>query len=478
MNLLQRKRKRGVILTPEGFQKLQTAKCQAQSWENLDKRYTLEDLSDRTGLDPDTLMKVFHCQVGVDKQTLKTCFRAFNLLLEPSDYQLPQTDEVISNQHSIPNLTDWGEAPDISVFLGRTAELTTLKHWILEENCRVVTLLGMNGMGKTSLSVKLAEQIQDKFEFVIWRSLRNCPPVKDMPADLIQVLSKGQKTNLSKTLDGRISQLIYFFKNARCLLILDNLDPILQDASGKYDTGYYRQSDDDYGELIRRLAETVHQTCLVLTSQETPKQMRPLIGEKLPVRSLQIKGLEVREIEEIFKTKGAFWGSSDNWHQLIESYAGNPLVLNIVSNKIYNLFYGNVSEFLNQKILVFDEISQMIKEDFSRLSYTEEIIIQWLANNYQPASFAELRSQLSPAIPPQELLDALESLQERSLVDKNATLLSVSPMIREYINHQLIKNKISFTIKSRQRQPQKYRSIITREKIKLRFNIPALTVVK
>lgn len=59
MNPGQRRRKRGVILTPQGFQKLQTAKREAQSWENLDKRYTLEDLSDRTGLDPDTLMKVF-----------------------------------------------------------------------------------------------------------------------------------------------------------------------------------------------------------------------------------------------------------------------------------------------------------------------------------------------------------------------------------------------------------------------------------
>ncbi|MFN6488238.1 MULTISPECIES: NACHT domain-containing protein [unclassified Nostoc] len=476
MNPLKRRRKRGVILTPQGFDKLQTAKSQAQSWENLDKRYTLEDLSDRTGLDPDTLMKVFHCQVGVDKQTLNICFRAFNLLLEPSDYQLPRTDEVINNQDSIQNFIDWGEAPDISGFVGRTAELTTLKHWILEENCRLVTVLGMDGMGKTSLSVKLTEQIQDKFEFVIWRSLRNAPPFKDMLAELIKLLSKGQKTTLSKTLDGRISQLIHYLKKSRCLLILDNLETISQKASAKYNLRYYVRERDGYSELITRVAQTLHQSCLVLTSQETPKEIRPLIGEKLPVRALQVKGLQVIEVEKILKNKGEFCGSSGDFHQLIDSYAGNPLLLNIAANKIHRLFDGNILEFLNQKALVFGEIHQLLKEQFNRFSDIENIIIEWLANNSQPASFSELRSQISPAIPPQKLIDALESLQEQSLVNKNATLFSVAPMIREYVNQQSIQNKISS--KYGRRQSQKYRSILTREKIKLSFNVPALTVVK
>ncbi len=146
-------------------------------------------------------------------------------------------------------------------------------------------------------------------------------------------------------------------------------------------------------------------------------------------------------------------------------------------NKIDKLFDGNISEFLNQKTLVFGEINQLLKEDFKCLSDTEKIIIEWLANNSQPASLSELRSQISPNIPTPQLLDALESLQERSLVEKNAYLFSVYPMIREYIKYQLIQNKISFNIKQRQRRLQKERSITTREKSKLSFNIPALPVV-
>ena len=46
--------------------------------------------------------------------------------------------------------------------------------------CRLVAILGMGGIGKTALAVKLAEQVQDRFEYLFWRSLRNAPPVEDI----------------------------------------------------------------------------------------------------------------------------------------------------------------------------------------------------------------------------------------------------------------------------------------------------------
>jgi hypothetical protein len=38
---------------------------------------------------------------------------------------------------------------------------------------------------KTALSVKLAQEIQGDFEYVIWRSLRESPPIEKILADLI-----------------------------------------------------------------------------------------------------------------------------------------------------------------------------------------------------------------------------------------------------------------------------------------------------
>jgi hypothetical protein len=450
MNSQKRRRRRGVILTPQGLKKLQAAQSQAESDENDGIRYTLEALSDRTNLDPDTLMKVFACQVGVDKRTLNRCFRAFNLLLEPSDYQLPASQlKAVEGRGGATSKVqaDWGEAPESGVFYGRTEELATLRHWIVEERCRLVTLLGRGGMGKTSLSVKLAQQIQDGFELVIWRSLLHAPPVKDILAELIRFLSNEQETDLSETVDGRISQLIRHLKTHRCLLVLDNAETILQGCdprqeSCNYCAGHYREGYEDYGELLKRVGEAPHQSCLVLTTREKPKEIGRLEGETLPVRVLQLKGLYVVEVQEIFKAKGSFSGLPAEWSRLIEYYAGNPLELNIVSTTIQKLFDGSISEFLKQNTAVFGDIRNLLEQQFERLSDAEKEIIKWLAINRKPASFSELREKSVPSVSPQKLLEALESLEERALIEKSAGLFSLQAVIMEYLNDRLMTEKI------------------------------------
>jgi hypothetical protein len=47
---------------------------------------------------------------------------------------------------------DWGEAPDTLGFVGRADELTLLRRWALGERRRLVSILGIGGIGKTSLA--------------------------------------------------------------------------------------------------------------------------------------------------------------------------------------------------------------------------------------------------------------------------------------------------------------------------------------
>ncbi|MBW4689053.1 MAG: hypothetical protein KME40_29175 [Komarekiella atlantica HA4396-MV6] len=91
-----------------------------------------------------------------------------------------------------------------------------LRQWILENCCRLVALCGMGEIGKTWLSVKLAEQIKDEFKFVIWRSLRYAPAIHLFLAQLIQLLSQQSGLSLAETFSEQHNLLSFCEHPAVC----------------------------------------------------------------------------------------------------------------------------------------------------------------------------------------------------------------------------------------------------------------------
>jgi hypothetical protein len=99
---------------------------------------------------------------------------------EPQDKD--KFNEKTSNSEPKVHL-DLGEAPEPNLFYNRTSELTTLENWILGRT-RLITILGLSGIGKTALTLQLISQIQHEFDYIIWRSLRNAPPLASLQTDL------------------------------------------------------------------------------------------------------------------------------------------------------------------------------------------------------------------------------------------------------------------------------------------------------
>ncbi|MEG4572676.1 NB-ARC domain-containing protein [Microcoleus sp. N3A4] len=331
---------------------------------------------------------------------------------------------------------DWGQAPDVSVFYGRTEELTTLKQWIVSDNCRLVALLGLAGSGKTILSVQLAKQVQNEFDFVIWRSLRSAPAPSDFLTNLIEIFSNPQKPDVPLDLNGKISRLVEYLRKQRCLLILDDFEAILRPEEL---AGHYREGCEGYRDLIVRLCEVNHNSCVVLVSSEEPTELALLAGEK--VRSL--KPVISEEIaREIFQEKGLS-AQDREWKILLSRYGGNLLALKIVATTIHEFFEGNVLKFLEATALFIEEhISNLLAQQFERMSSSEQEISYSLAIAQSPISLATLREQMLVNSSLSDLLKNLDSLGRRSLIEKisegGETVFMLQPLIVKYVTDRLI----------------------------------------
>jgi WD40 repeat protein len=346
---------------------------------------------------------------------------------------------------------DWGDAPDVSVFFGRTEELATLEKWIIHDRCRLIAILGMGGIGKTGLSMKLTKGgigktdlslklvhgIQDDFEYIIWRKLLNAPPITEILADIIKFLSNQQEIDLPNKVEEQVQRLLHYLKAYRCLLILDNFESILQ--GGKH-AGQYQEDYNEYGYLLKLIGETNHKSCLVLTSREKPQEIAKLEGKSKPVRSLPLSGLTDIEGRKFFASVSDSFVASDNeWKELIEFYSGNPLVLELAAKHIDEVFFGNISKFLREKEQVFDDLKNLLNWHFERLSYFEKEVMYWLAINREPVSFSELKEDILLSSAKERLLSTLQSLQRRMPVEKREKSITLHPVLIEYITEKLIK---------------------------------------
>ena len=425
--------------SPEGLQKIREAR--ETRGLAIDKEEWLEEASHILEPGQSWQYPVVAVSIGTWKRFLwgkpvkSSNFKAFCQVLQLSWEDVVDTQNQVQstkNKHKSSHTKhDWDAAPDVSIFYDRRVELTRLKQWLVNDKCRLIAILAMGGVGKTALTVKLAQEVSGEFDYVIWRSLREAPTPEKIIADIVKFLSLQQKIDLPDTLGEKITRLIDYLRASRCLLILDNAESILQSGCS---TGNYREEYSGYGELFRRVGESQHQSCLILTSREQFKEVRRLAGESLPVRVWELKGLE--KATEILTARGIS-GSQEDIEELVKRYHGNALALQIVPATIIKLFNGDIKAFLNTGITVFDDIHDLLTQQFERLSELEKDLMYWLAINRKAVSETELSEDVL-GLSQRQIREGLDSLLRRCLIQSTNTGLTLQNVVMEYITEVLI----------------------------------------
>src|SRR5436305_6636506 len=169
-------------------------------------------------------------------------------------------------------------------------------------------------------------------------------------------------------------------------------------------------------------------------------------GNTFRVRTFLLPGIGQDDRLQLLKDRDLS-GSPADCAKLINIYSGNPLALKLVAEPIHEIFNGDIAGFLIEEEIVLGDIHDLIAQQFQRLTLPEKHMLYNLAIEREPTSRPDLLESMRHAYPKSVvLLDALDSLRKRSLVEISEPegrgqlqpYITLQPVIREYVTAHFV----------------------------------------
>ncbi|NET43752.1 NB-ARC domain-containing protein [Okeania sp. SIO2B3] len=332
---------------------------------------------------------------------------------------------------------DLSIAPTINhaYFYGRTKELEILSNYIFHQKTRLMSVLGLSGIGKTTLVKRFIDLNIQKFDVVIWRNLKLVKSLNSLMTDLLKKISIENQNILIS--DEQFTQFLDLLSRQKCLIVLDDVQNIF--ISRKF-AGQYQTQHTEYQNLFQAIAQTEHQSCVILISQEKAQEMTALDRELYPIQCLELGGLDNSsgiEIIQEYKLQ-----DREYWLNLNNTYLGNPLYLQYICTLIKDIFQDQVSQLIAEgNLIITEEMKLLFDTSYQRMSDIEKQIVLKISKSHENVSIEDLKKSCS--LSSIDIINGLQSLKRRYLLNSiknNNTLFSLSPLFKEYIKNFQMQN--------------------------------------
>ncbi len=294
---------------------------------------------------------------------------------------------------------------------------------------------------QTNLAAKLVRRIKVDFQYFSWQDARKFSSVDDILNEFLKILSLQKIINFSTNVNKKIDLLIPYLEEFRCLLVLNDAEFITTNYTSKPQSN---QPIEEYGNLLKQVGSSNHQSCLLLTSRAKPMQVDTLESETNYVHSLLLNGLSVKPAQKFLSDNG-LCGSEEEFTKFTEIYNGHPSMLNIATGRVKQLHDSDISKFLVIDRPIPKKVMEILNEEFNSSTDLEKSILYWLAINREPVSTEEkeLCNDIIPQPKQQDVEDALEDLMYRSLIQRVAEGITLQNIILDYTTNRLIEKFIA-----------------------------------